>query len=627
MNSRIYRHHGKFRKILLSLALVLTMLTNSAVPAAADDGSGSVTTVASVVTSIGSTLENLFERFLTLFSGSGDDNADSSDVASGTDDVPTIAPVTVAEPQVAFGEIDEDNGTFTIVAINVPSGSAAAGYFDTDDVDPDDISVVFRVYYSDDPDEYTDYKGKESSDGSWTAECDMADFGFLCGSYSAAVLLESGNEEAQIAEGTGEVDLRNFLYAIVPQDGYGNAYICVVNPELEDGADATEVQFLLTLRKSQDDEEVSGTPNSGSVFTKLSVENNSSYNNTDDGTDSDSASAFNSAAETGTETIAVRKLSDTATYDTDKNSSFTDLSDISENASSETSGETWTDFLSTVDLTDDYGETVVDAEEISNGVWAATVSASSLDNGGTYTVEAYVGKSPDSVTESSDEETSSAGSEMYLNSTENPSDTGAVSIGTAAFTLWLRDSGRVEVPELLQNPELPTGCESVALTIALQSLGFDLDKTTIADDYLIHGTNFASSFVGDPYSTYGSGIFPPGLTKTANDYLKDQDSDYEATDISGTDFDDLLSYIDEGIPVLVWTTMYMGSVNFTGNNVTYRGKKYRWYSAEHCVVLCGYDRTNGTVLVSDPLVGIVSRDWDDFVNIYETAGEYAVVIE
>ena len=279
----------------------------------------------------------------------------------------------------------------------------------------------------------------------------------------------------------------------------------------------------------------------------------------------------------------------------------------------------------------------MDAEEISDGVWMASVSASDLDDGGTYTVEAYVGSSASDNTGIQNDSSSDSG-ELPGTQSDTSDGTGssalrsqeisdnAASIGTAAFTLWLRDSAFVEVPEMLQNPELPTGCESVALTIALNSLGFDLDKTTIADDYLITGTNFASSYVGNPFTSHGSGIFAPGLTDTANAFLEDQNSSYTAADITGTDFDDLLSYIDEGIPVVLWTTMYMSSVSFTGNNVTYEGKTYRWYNTEHCVVLCGYDRTNGTVLVSDPLSGIVTRDWDAFADIYETAGENAMII-
>ena len=48
-----------------------------------------------------------------------------------------------------------------------------------------------------------------------------------------------------------------------------------------------------------------------------------------------------------------------------------------------------------------------------------------------------------------------------------------------------KTSEEIEMENILQNPELPTGCESVALTMVLKYLGFDLEKTTIADDYLV----------------------------------------------------------------------------------------------------------------------------------------------
>ncbi|MFR7670840.1 MAG: C39 family peptidase [Collinsella sp.] len=42
----------------------------------------------------------------------------------------------------------------------------------------------------------------------------------------------------------------------------------------------------------------------------------------------------------------------------------------------------------------------------------------------------------------------------------------------------------VDVPCYSQYPELPTGCESVALTNLLNYYGFGLGKTIIADYYL-----------------------------------------------------------------------------------------------------------------------------------------------
>ncbi|MEG0375492.1 MAG: C39 family peptidase, partial [Raoultibacter sp.] len=73
----------------------------------------------------------------------------------------------------------------------------------------------------------------------------------------------------------------------------------------------------------------------------------------------------------------------------------------------------------------------------------------------------------------------------------------AEAVGSAAVSL--------EVTSLYQNPELPTGCESVALTDLLLFWGFDLDKTTIADSWLpTSDFDFVYSFLGSPYDTAGN---------------------------------------------------------------------------------------------------------------------------
>ena len=41
-----------------------------------------------------------------------------------------------------------------------------------------------------------------------------------------------------------------------------------------------------------------------------------------------------------------------------------------------------------------------------------------------------------------------------------------------------------DFPILWQMPELPTGCEITALTMTLQYYGFDVDKVTMAEEYL-----------------------------------------------------------------------------------------------------------------------------------------------
>ena len=99
-----------------------------------------------------------------------------------------------------------------------------------------------------------------------------------------------------------------------------------------------------------------------------------------------------------------------------------------------------------------------------------------------------------------------------------------------------------------------------------------------------------------------------------------------AFNLTGMTMDDLRAYIDNGVPVLVWTSMYMMEPSFTGAVVTYHGQKYEWYRSEHCVVLCGYDDEKKTFLLSDPLVGYVERDQSAFTRIYELTGSCAVAI-
>jgi len=55
---------------------------------------------------------------------------------------------------------------------------------------------------------------------------------------------------------------------------------------------------------------------------------------------------------------------------------------------------------------------------------------------------------------------------------------------------------------ILQKPELPTGCEATALAIVLNFLGFDADKCEIVDHYMPKTTKLYSMnthFIGNPY--------------------------------------------------------------------------------------------------------------------------------
>ncbi|MGN0361642.1 MAG: C39 family peptidase [Bilifractor sp.] len=190
---------------------------------------------------------------------------------------------------------------------------------------------------------------------------------------------------------------------------------------------------------------------------------------------------------------------------------------------------------------------------------------------------------------------------------------------------FVKDQVHLNVPCLMQNWELPTGCESVALTNALKYYGFSLSKTTIADHYMPYGNNVATSFVGNPHYSSGAGIYPPGIVTTANNYLKAKKSSLRAYDITGTSIQNLYKYLDESHPVLVWGTIYMSTPTIT-SYYYYNGRRYPWYPQEHCMVLKGYNKSTGQIELSDSISGNVTRSASRFAAIYDQIGRFAVVI-
>lgn len=188
----------------------------------------------------------------------------------------------------------------------------------------------------------------------------------------------------------------------------------------------------------------------------------------------------------------------------------------------------------------------------------------------------------------------------------------------------------LEVPQVMQKPELPTGCESVALTMALRFEGFELEKTTIARDYLLYNRendNMAIGYIGDPFSQAGAGCFAPALAATAMAYFEAAESDYAVYDVSGSTLEELFAYIAIGRPVVIWGSMYMMEPQFSGEVAVFEDKEYRWYNTEHCMVLSGYDLKSRTVVINDPLEGVVTRNMDEFERIFNLTGQNAIVLK
>lgn len=121
------------------------------------------------------------------------------------------------------------------------------------------------------------------------------------------------------------------------------------------------------------------------------------------------------------------------------------------------------------------------------------------------------------------------------------------------------DAYRIDMEIVLQNPELPTGCEITSLTMVLNYLGFGITKTELVDGYLTckePGTaTFKEAFIGSPYDSSSYGCFAPVIIDTANKYLNSNNSGRIVKNLTGSDFDFLLKEVASNHPVIIWTSI------------------------------------------------------------------------
>lgn len=181
-----------------------------------------------------------------------------------------------------------------------------------------------------------------------------------------------------------------------------------------------------------------------------------------------------------------------------------------------------------------------------------------------------------------------------------------------------------------QMPELQTGCEASALTTALNYHGFKVKKTTIVDKYMpiqYHGLGDINNyFLGNPYGV-GMGIYPQGLKKTANRYLKKKDTELKAYDISGSSINKICNLVAEGCPVCVWVTCNINQPPSIDMRWSYRGKSYAFSYDEHCVTVIGFDKKKNSIIVANPINGICEYSKHTFTQRYKDMGRHALVIK
>jgi uncharacterized protein YvpB len=202
-------------------------------------------------------------------------------------------------------------------------------------------------------------------------------------------------------------------------------------------------------------------------------------------------------------------------------------------------------------------------------------------------------------------------------------------------------SAFVEVTNILQNPELPTGCEITSLTMLLRFYGFDADKIDLADNYLPvswgnahwegnkkYQDSFFDYFIGDPKGN-GYGCFSPAIMTAAEKYLEVNDTadKYNAVNISGCTPDYLYRVILSGNPVMCWATDGMIAPEYRESwydNET--GEQLDWYLNEHAFLLVGFDTEKRLVYLSDPMKGDIFYSMDKFELRFSEMHRQAVII-
>ena len=167
-------------------------------------------------------------------------------------------------------------------------------------------------------------------------------------------------------------------------------------------------------------------------------------------------------------------------------------------------------------------------------------------------------------------------------------------------------SALVNAPLILQNPQLPRGCEFTSLAMLLAHAGKPTDKMVLASrvrkvPFTANGKhgNPNDGFVGDMYtfSRPGYGVYHAPVRDLAEQYLPGQIEDF-----SGSSFDEVLARLSAGKPVWVITNARWKELPASEFETwqTSSGPIRITYH-EHSVLVTGFN--DHTVFINDPLDG------------------------
>jgi uncharacterized protein YvpB len=194
----------------------------------------------------------------------------------------------------------------------------------------------------------------------------------------------------------------------------------------------------------------------------------------------------------------------------------------------------------------------------------------------------------------------------------------------------------LDVPLIMQKPELDRGCEVTSLSMLLQYAGVDVGKMELAEKIKKDTTPYKNEngvyyygnpndgFVGDIYTfdNMGYGVYHKPVADLAEMYLPGK-----IRDLSGESFEEaVLVPLSNGKPVWVITNaryQKLAESEFRTWNTPTGQVKITWQ--EHSVVVTGYD--DKYIYFNDPLGAATKAERTGFESAWVQMGSQAITYE
>nr|WP_272479953.1 C39 family peptidase [Aquibacillus koreensis] len=180
----------------------------------------------------------------------------------------------------------------------------------------------------------------------------------------------------------------------------------------------------------------------------------------------------------------------------------------------------------------------------------------------------------------------------------------------------------------MESPRLYNGCEVTSLAMILQYHGVEVSKNQLADEIATVPLTYKDGlkghpnegFVGDMVDGPGLSVYHRPITELAQSYVGEK-----AVNLTGSEMDTILDYLDHGMPIWVITTSNNTPVYNFETWQTRSGDIEVTYSV-HSVVVTGYDDTH--IYINDPY-GEKNKKVDRFTfkQAWEQMGKQALIIK